>query len=244
MKLHLQPEFSLRHIRAITLDLDDTLWDIGPVIRDAEASLRSWLAQHYPGITDRFSNEDMLEIRREVNADFPERAHDLGFVRRTLLERMAVAAGYPASVAHSAFEVFYEARNLVELYPDVLPHLERLHARYRIVAVTNGNASLQRIGIRHLFHDVVTAADAGAAKPALEIFEMAVDRAGVAAAEILHVGDHPETDVYGARRAGLSTAWVNRNGQEWPGHLDSPDATVACMGELWRLLEAAESADG
>jgi len=243
MILHLQPEAPLQHIRAITLDLDDTLWEIGPVIQNAEARLRAWLELRYPRISEKFSPEDALEIRRSVAAEFPKRTHDLGFLRRTVLERMATGAGYDAALAEEAFAVFYAARNEVDLYPDVLPHLERLHARYAIVAVTNGNASLETIGIRHLFHGVVTATDAGVAKPARRIFEVAVEKTGVSAREVLHVGDHPETDIHGARQAGLMTAWINREGHAWPGHLEGPDATVACMGELWRLLDEPTTVD-
>jgi putative hydrolase of the HAD superfamily len=93
-----------------------------------------------------------------------------------------------------------------------------------------------------LFHGVVTAVDAGAAKPAMPIFEVAIDTAGVAAHEILHVGDHPETDIHGARQAGLRTAWINRNGDDWPEQIDAPDAIVTTMTELRELLEAAGAA--
>jgi putative hydrolase of the HAD superfamily len=240
---HMQPESSLQHIRAITLDLDDTLWEIGPVIRNAEERLKAWLEQHYPRINQRFSSEEVLDIRRAVTEEFPERSHDLGFLRRTVLERMATGAGYEAALAEEAFSVFYSARNEVDLYPDVLPHLERLHARFAVVAVTNGNANLETIGIRHLFHGVVTATDAGVAKPARRIFDVAVEITGVSAREVLHVGDHPEADVRGAQEAGLTTAWINRAGHAWPEHLESPDATVVCMGELWRLLEPQTAVD-
>jgi putative hydrolase of the HAD superfamily len=244
MNLHLQPEIPLQHIRAITLDLDDTLWAISPVIRNAEARLRAWLDAHYPQITEQFSSEDMLTVWQRVSDEFPHKSHDLGFIRKKVIEYVALAAGHDPALAEPAFRIFLEARNTVELYPDVIPHLERLHGRFTLVAVTNGNADLQAIGIRHLFHDVVTAAGAGVAKPERQIFDMAVGKTGVAASEVLHVGDHPETDIDGARRAGLSTAWINRNGVAWPDHLDDPDATVTSMAELWQLLDRAAAGDG
>jgi putative hydrolase of the HAD superfamily len=243
MNSHMQPEIPLQHIRAITLDLDDTLWAISPVIRNAEARLRAWLDAHYPQITERFSSEDMVAVWERVSDEFPHMSHDLGFIRKKVIEHVAMAAGHDPALAEPAFRVFLEARNTVDLYPDVIPHLERLHGRFTLVAVTNGNADLQTIGIRHLFHDVVTAASAGAAKPAQQIFDVAVGRTGVSAAEVLHVGDHPESDIDGARRAGLSTAWINRNGEEWPDHLDDPDATVTSMAELWQLLDGPAAGD-
>ena len=224
-------------IRAITLDLDDTLWAIDPVIRDAEATLRNWLADNFPEVVARFSTGDMLDVRRGVMEAYPDRRHDLRFVRKTVLAKVAVASGYDEdALVEPAFDVFDHARNTVDLFPDVLPALEMLREQYTIVAVTNGNADLGRIGIRHLFADVVTAVDAGVAKPARPIFDAAVSAAGVAPGEIVHVGDQPETDIDGARRAGMKTAWINRRDERWPEHLDAPDAVVADISELLDLL--------
>lgn len=229
----------MQHIRAITLDLDDTLWEIAPVLRCAEAALWQWLAENYPAITRRFTAESALELRERIMDEHAGRCHDLRFLRKAVLGRMAEEAGCSGELVEPAFRVFDAARNCVELYPDVLPGLERLSARFTIIALTNGNANLDSIGIRHLFSDVVTAVDAGAAKPAAEIFEHAVARSGVAAAQVLHVGDHPEIDVAGAALAGLSTAWMNRRGEGWPGHLPTPDAVVSTVTELCTLLDSA-----
>ena len=116
------------------------------------------------------------------------------------------------------------------------PALESLASRYKLVAVTNGNARLERIGIDHLFHAVVSARTAGAAKPARPIFDAAVSAGGAAAHETLHVGDHPEFDVDGARAAGLVAVWLNRNGHEWPDSLEPPDRTIADLSELDEML--------
>lgn len=231
----------MHQIRAISLDLDDTLWDVGPVIRRAESTLWAWLADHYPRIPERYTPVAAGEIRAAVVSEFPERSHDLSFLRRTVLRRMATGAGYAEDLAEQAFDVFDRERNRIELYPDVLPALEVLAGRYTLIALTNGNASLERIGIRGLFDHVVTAVDAGAAKPARPMFDTAVDRAGVRADEMLHVGDHPEFDIVGAAQAGLRTAWMNRKTADWPEHLPRPDAVVRDTAELADLLAAATS---
>jgi len=225
-------------IRTITLDLDDTLWDIAPVIRRAETRLREWLAERYPRIVDMHQPEDIVELRAQVVAEFADQSHDLTFVRKQVLARMGVAAGYGAGFVDEAFAVFDTERNTLELFPEVRPALESLASRYTLVAVTNGNARLERIGIDHLFHAVVSARTAGAAKPARPIFDAAVSVGGAAAHETLHVGDHPEFDVHGARAAGLRTVWLNRNGHEWPGEFEPPEQTVTCLRELDELLAA------
>ena len=136
-------------------------------------------------------------------------------------------------------ELFHALRNDVELFPEVRPALEELGKHYCVIAVTNGNANLERIGIGDLFHGTVSAATAGAAKPARQIFETAVAAGGADAHETLHVGDHPEADVVGASAAGLKSVWVNRDGADWPDHLQRPDAIVRDIGELLALLGKA-----
>ena len=226
----------MKDIRAITLDLDDTLWAIHPVIHRAERRLYEWLGEHYPRITEKFEPTDMRKVRSQVVAEFSELSHDLTFLRRTVLTRVGAAVGYSDEFVDDAFAVFDEVRNNVDIFPEVIPALESLRERYVVVAVTNGNAKLDVVGIDHLFHDFITAADAGAAKPARQIFDVAVAAGGASADETLHVGDHPEYDVAGAADAGLRTAWVNRDGASWPGSLAVPDIEVAHIGELAHLL--------
>ncbi|MDZ7644975.1 MAG: HAD family hydrolase [Woeseiaceae bacterium] len=231
----------MHRIRVITLDLDDTLWAIGPVIERAERELRTWLAARYPRIAAQWSEEAVLRLREDIAAEHADRAHDLRFLRRSVLARMAGAAGYDSDLVDPAFRVFDQARNAVELFPDVLPALDRLAADYALVALTNGNACLETIGIRHYFDDVVTAVDAGVAKPHARIFDVARRRAGARPHEILHVGDHPHLDVVGARDAGLRAAWVNRRASAWPAELAAPDAEIATMAELADLLQRASA---
>lgn len=226
----------MNDIHTITLDLDDTLWAIHPVIKRAEERLYAWIGEHYPRITQLFEPEDIWELRSEVIADYRDRSHDLTFLRRTVLARLGHAAGYGDAYVDDAFEVFDEARNDVTLFPEARPALVSLRERFVLIAVTNGNANLDRIGIRDLFDGVVSAAMAGAAKPARPIFDKAVEAGGASAAQTLHVGDHPLYDVHGARDAGLKAIWVNRNGDEWPHEYLEPDAEVQHLGEIDGLL--------
>ena len=237
----LSPESaSLMHtIRAITLDLDDTLWEIAPVIARAERTLALWLDEHYPRINSHFDKEAVIGLRNEIIAKHTDKLHDLRFLRRAVLARMAETAGYHDTFVDAAFKVFDEQRNTVQLFPDVIPGLQRLSKKFRVLALTNGNANLETIGIRHLFHDVVTAAEVGAAKPDKRIFAAACKRAGVRANEILHVGDHPELDVDGARSVGMRAAWVNRIGHAWPEDMMHPDITVSTIEELADWLHPA-----
>lgn len=227
----------MNDIRTITLDLDDTLWAIHPVIRRAEERLYAWLGENYPRITEMFGPEDMLQVRNDVIAEFNEQLHDLTFLRRTVLARLGAAAGYGDRHVDDAFAVFDEVRNDVTLFPEARAALVTLRERFVLVAVTNGNANLEKIGIRDLFDGVVSAQMAGAAKPARPIFDMAVTVGGAHASQTLHVGDHPFYDVHGARDAGLKAVWVNRNGEDWPSDYREPDAEIQHLGQLDNLLK-------
>jgi len=232
---------SVNGIRTITLDLDDTLWDLHPVIRRAEVTLYAWLGEHYPRITEQFAPADLRQVRARVFKEHADRAHDLTFLRHTVLMEVATAAGYREFLVDEAFTVFDEVRNDVEIFPEAVPALVALKERFTLIALTNGNADLQKIGISDLFDGHVNAAMAGAAKPERPIFDAAVKAGGAGAEQTLHVGDHPLYDVHGAREAGLRTVWVNRGGDEWPDEYARPDAEVQHVGELTEIFSESGS---
>lgn len=229
----------MREVQAIILDLDDTLWDVGPVILRAEHALRRFLDERYPRVTARHTIESMRDVRARIALEHPAMRHDFTWLRtRSLLEH-AREVGYPDEMADEAFAVFYRARNEVALFDDVLPALGRLAGRYRLFAVSNGNADLAAIGLAHFFERSLPAREAGVLKPDPRIFATLLDAARVPASRALHVGDDPRADVEGARGAGLRTAWLNRAGRPWPDAIEAPDCTVGSLLELVTLLEGS-----
>lgn len=226
----------MHDIRTITLDLDDTLWAIAPIIARADKRLYEWFGEHFPRIVDQFSMPDILELRNRVIEENSDRAYDLTFLRHAVIARLGKESGYDDIPIDAAFAVFDKVRNDPELFPDVRPALEALKVRYTLVAVTNGNANLEKIGISDLFHEFVSAESVGAAKPDRRIFDAAVSAGGATQSQTLHVGDHPEMDVQGAREAGLRTVWINRDAAVWPEAIAAPDSIVANLHELERIL--------
>ena len=216
----------------LSLDLDDTLWPVEPLMLAAEAAMLEWLRQQHPLVMRGQDRESLRAMRVRVAAQFPERGHDMTFLRHRALSEMFAAAGYPESHADEAFEVFYAARNRVSLYDEVEHSLERLSARYRLFAISNGNADLKRCGIARWFEGHVTAISAGAAKPDIRIFTRLLDAARVEARQVLHVGDDPHLDVIGATNAGMQAAWLNRGGKSWPTHLPPPPRTILSLEEI------------
>jgi FMN hydrolase / 5-amino-6-(5-phospho-D-ribitylamino)uracil phosphatase len=221
----------------LSLDLDDTLWPVAPVIAAAETALLSWLRQHHPRAAAGHDVGSMRQWRAGIAARFPDRCHDLTFLRRHALTEQFTAAGYGDAAAlpipiEEAMEVFFAERNRVVFYDDVRPSLERLRSKYRLFAVTNGNADLERCGIASIFEGCISASAAGAAKPDPIIFEHLVRLAGVEPIEVLHIGDDPLADVVGATQAGMQAVWLNREARPWPTQFATPSRTISTLAEI------------
>ena len=195
---------------AITLDLDDTLWPVAPTLIAAEAELTRWLVANAPGAAACMTPDFRASTRKALLARYPERAHDMTFLRREGIRHALQAAGDSLHLAEDAFEVFLAARQKVQCFDDVRPVLQKWAARYRLIALTNGNADVHRVGLGEFFQGSVDAASLGCAKPDPRIFARACELAGVPAHQVLHVGDDPHLDVRGAQAAGLQAAWLRR----------------------------------
>src|ERR1700729_1641228 len=113
-------------LRVISLDLDDTLWPVAPVLAAAEAALHEWLRERYPRTLHGPSINSMSALRAKIAAQFPAQSHDLTFLRQRALAEQFIGAGYAESGCEEALEVFLDARNRVEFFDDVRPALERL----------------------------------------------------------------------------------------------------------------------
>ncbi|MEN9848526.1 MAG: hypothetical protein RL368_1266 [Pseudomonadota bacterium] len=229
-------------IRAICFDLDDTLWPMLPVIKAAEQAAFEWLNSHYPRITERFSIDELRELRDQLLRQRPELFNDVTLLRILSLEVAARHAAYenPAQIAQAAFDVFIHARHDVDIFADVIPVLQRLKQRYLLCSLTNGNADVNRVEIGEFFDLSLMARDVGAAKPHPALFTAACEFAQAAPAEIVHVGDDALCDIEGALNAGLKAVWINRYQREWSGVV-TPHAMISSLEELEALLTVWEA---
>lgn len=201
---------------ALSLDLDETLWQMKGVIEQAERAMYAYLWAHHPAVATAYPPERMRALRTDIAATNPGLKHDVTALRLRTLEYALHASGAPRGLADEAFAVFMEARHHVQLYPDTLPLLELLHGRLPLVALTNGNGDVHRLGMGHYFVAALSAVDVGAAKPERPMFAAVADRTGITLPNLIHVGDDPLTDVAGAAQHGLRAVWLNRSGAPWP----------------------------
>ena len=123
------------------------------------------------------------------------------------------------------------------------PLLRSLAARYRLAVVSNFDYTptaldiLERAGVTRLFGAIVVSDAVGWRKPRREIFDAALGRLGVGAAEALFVGDRADIDVLGAQRIGMATAWVNPAAEALPAGLEPPQFEIRDLGELAEILK-------
>lgn len=226
----------LTTIKAITLDLDDTLWPIWPAIGRAEQALDGWLSRRAPMTAALFSNPAARqEIREQVVRSRPELKHNLSAIRREAIRLALYRSGEDPLLAEPAFDVFFDERNRVTLFEDAVLALEFLSSRFPLVAVSNGNADIKRIGIDGYFRASISAQQFGVGKPDPRIFHAAAGAVEVAPAQVLHVGDDATLDVLGALNCGMQAVWVNRADHLW-AHPAVPHKTVATLTELCDLF--------
>jgi len=231
-------------LKLVTFDLDDTLWNPADALVRAERVCYDWITERCPGIADLYSREAMVQYRKDLGLCYPQLAQQVSKLREETLRRAAMQAGLnrddAAELAQQAFEVFYRERSNLELFEATLPLLQGLKARLPVIAVTNGNADLELIGVDHLFDACITADDVGIAKPAPDMFHAALQHAGVEPHECLHIGDHPHNDVHAARVLGIHTVWTPLYQQSWPEELEQPANQISELAELEALIEQLE----
>jgi putative hydrolase of the HAD superfamily len=128
-------------------------------------------------------------------------------------------------------------------YPDVAPALGRLRQLgIRTAVVSNWDVSLRAVladvGLGGLVDTVVVSAEVGTKKPDPAIVEAALERLRCPAQTALMVGDSPETDVAGARAAGVRPVLLDRMGT---GAGDAGVDRISTLAELDKLLLATAS---
>ena len=207
-------------IRLITLDLDNTLWDIEKTMVRAEKELRLHLKSVSVNAFEIYCSETTSEIRERLLREQPELRSNLTEFRKLLLGEVFFRAGNSVQdskmLANSAFNKFFEFRNKVVFFEGAIDVLKALSERYKVYALTNGNADVKMIGIDKFLSGAVSSADVGVSKPNPKIFEATLKKAGEEASSCIHIGDDYEDDIVGASNAGIASIWLNERGQKAP----------------------------
>ena len=227
-------------IKLITFDLDNTLWEVMPVIIRAEKTMRAWLEQRVPAYSTTVTDQQMSELREAALAENPQLICNISDMRLLLLERALTLCGETpgraAQLAADAFEIFMQGRNAVTLYPGAQAMLEELSSRYRLAALTNGNADVSVMPISRYFEFSMSPEKVQARKPSSKIFAATLQIAKCSASEVIHVGDNLQEDVEGAVAAGWHAVWANIAGEPAP-ECPSYSAQITRLEDLSRTVE-------
>jgi putative hydrolase of the HAD superfamily len=203
-------------IRAVLLDLDDTLFDHRHGARQALEAVRgahACFSSIAPADLERRHSEILEALHLQVLAGTLR----LDDARRERFRRLFEGAGVtPApelvEAAAAAYRDRYqtswrEVRGATTL-------LQALRARARLGIVSNNltreqHEKLRFCGFDGYLNTVVISEEAGVSKPDPEIFRIALERIGTAAEETVMIGDAWRTDIAGARAAGIRAIWFN-----------------------------------
>jgi len=211
-------------MRALLVDLDDTLFDHTRATRDALARL----CESEPALTCW----SIDELARRHNAILEARHQDV-LAGKLTIDRARVRrftellhAASVQDAEHKAIGLARTYRGAYQASRHAVPGAAALLAATRqsgarVVVVTNNVTVEQReklvaIGLDGAIDALVTSEDVGAQKPSPAIFAAALDAAGAAAHEAVMLGDAWMVDVEGALSAGLRAVWFNRAGAVAP----------------------------
>lgn len=212
-------------IKCIAFDLDNTFWECDPLIVKAEQKYYQWLQVNYPSISEKFTHESLVDHRMSYMKTRAELHHNLTILRKDWMRQIASEIGdlhknnsaLESAYVEEGFQVFWQERNNVVFYDGVLDMLEKLSKEYSLGVITNGNASVDFIGIGHFFDFSISSEIAGVAKPHEDIFHQAIRLSNYPVENILYVGDDPKCDILGPQKIGMRALWYNPHLKPWPG---------------------------
>jgi len=233
-------------IHLITLDLDNTLWDIEKTMVRAEKELRMHLKSVSEKAFDIYCSDTTSEIRNRLLREQPGLRSNLTEFRKVLLSEIFFRAGNSIQdskiLASSAFNTFFEFRNKVVFFEGAIEVLTTLSEKYNVYALTNGNADVKMIGIDKYLSGAVSSAEVGVSKPSPEIFEAVLNKAGEKAKSCIHVGDDYEDDIVGAYNAGIASIWLNHRHQSGPS-MNLATKVVSKVTEIPGAVELIRGAE-
>jgi putative hydrolase of the HAD superfamily len=209
--------------RAVLFDLDDTLFDHR---RSARAALTGLHSVHGRGVNlDAFERQhtkflDMMHLEVLAGRIGLDEARRERFRRVFLAFDIALNDEDVDRVASAYRTGYMSARRALDGAADLLRAV-RPHARIGIVTnnlLEEQQDKLAHCGLAAFVDELIASEDVGVSKPDRGIFDIALRRIGVDAADAVMVGDSWANDVAGAVNAGIRAIWFNPDREPAPGH--------------------------
>ncbi|MBA3988684.1 MAG: phosphoesterase [Idiomarina sp.] len=229
----------LRPVKAISFDLDDTLYDNLPVMQRAEQALSQYLLETHPQ-TQSMQLSDWRQLRDQLAASDPELAGNMTALRLATLQQGLAQSGLSKAQLQAASDAamthFLTHRNRVTISPEVHQLLAQLAQNYPLIAISNGNVDIQQIGLAPYFRSAWQPSAQLRGKPTTDMFDAARRAHGFAPHELLHIGDHPVSDIQGAAHFGAQSVWLNPTGKPLAQLTWLPTVTIRQLPQLAQIL--------
>jgi FMN hydrolase / 5-amino-6-(5-phospho-D-ribitylamino)uracil phosphatase len=232
---------SINCIKAITFDLDDTLYDNSMIVDKAEEEMMKSLQQYEP-----LQDLTLALFYQEKQAKLainPEIYHDVVVWRiatiKSLLSKTNIPVSQHTKIIDNAVNCFDTWRHKIDVPQSTHILLAKLAKKYSLGVITNGNVDINRIGLGSYFQFSLRGGPDGRSKPFPEIFDLAGRKLAIPHKNILHVGDNLETDVNGAVNSGYLACWINTFAQDIYHLTDAkrlPHVEITRLPELENLL--------
>jgi putative hydrolase of the HAD superfamily len=231
--------------KAVLFDLDDTLFDHQHASACALGELRD---RYAPDIAFEEFAAQHARVLEKYHLRFLSGEFTLDTARAARMVELFAAVGTPVSEA-KALEASLRYRDLHQanrrLVAGAEDLLDALHGRTKLAIVTNNSAAEQRdklrcLGIADRFDAVLISEEIGMTKPDSAIFHAALSRLDCAQGDAVMVGDNWDTDVMGARAAGIPAIWFNRFNQ--PRRAPVPAAEIDALAPPHVVMKAMEQA--
>lgn len=224
-------------IQVVTFDADGTVWDVQSTMRECLQVALEELQALFPESAIDLTVDDLIMHRKEAETAFRGQSMTLESLRFAGFMRTLDAIGVRDEALARRLTSEYLDRRFANasVFDDALPALDALKEHFKLGLLTNGNSYPDKLGLASRFEFTLVAQDHGVWKPEADFYELAVERAGVPANQILHVGDSLENDIRPARRVGMQVIWLNRGGDEPPSTFQSI-ATLYSLQELPMFL--------
>jgi len=153
----------LHHVRAISFDLDDTLYDNRPVIERAEQWMVDYMRDTYLQ-TAMYDRAWWHRLKLQLQQEHPELKEDVSLCRKEMLLRGLVSGGMTQAEARGEaekiFAMFLEVRSQVAVPTRTREVLTALAQKYPLVVITNGNVLVERLGLDGHFQHILKAGGA------------------------------------------------------------------------------------
>ena len=230
---------SLRPFKAISFDLDDTLYDNHPVIKKAEDDFLIYLTSTYPEL-EQLDKRRWDLYKNLLIKENPALQHDVSLWRKEIIKRVMVVYGIAMvnaiKYAERALQKFLQLRSDFTVPQESILLLKELALHYPVVAITNGNVDIKKIGLDDAFQFVLKAGNGFNSKPDIALFQQAALELDIAVEDLLHVGDHLLTDVYGAQNNNAQAIWFNPKAKPLDKAKLLPTVEISDLKHLLKLL--------